>query len=225
MGNREHTWASTTINPGTTTSTPRGWQVRSRPNVFRCDTNRSPCSMCSQTACAHRHGPQATFHCTSFRSGTVPRCQTSAFSQKTIHDPHVNVFLLHVQGKRPTRTRCIDSWNRFGVSVCHPVRLDLVNRFRDPAVPESGGGRLARRSSDGRRSAISQLERSLFYCRGSGSGHLEGGPPRSLNSCCFSTRIDSSACNRKANLCFSQGRCGTRARLPRPLVERFRSTN
>ena len=43
---------------------PRGWQVRWELNILRCDHNRSPSSMCSQTAGAHRHEPPATYLCT-----------------------------------------------------------------------------------------------------------------------------------------------------------------
>ena len=43
---------------------PRGWQVRWGLNILRCDYNRSPSSMCSQTAGAHRHEPPATYSCT-----------------------------------------------------------------------------------------------------------------------------------------------------------------
>ena len=82
---------------------------------------------------------------------------------------------------------------RNGVSdfICDLVRLDLMNRVREPSVPESGGGGLARTSSDGRRSAMSHLERLESNSR---SGR---GTRGSLNSSCDSSRISSSACNRK----------------------------
>ena len=40
---------------------PRGWQVRWGLTILRCDYNRSPSSMCSQTAGAHRLEPPATY--------------------------------------------------------------------------------------------------------------------------------------------------------------------
>ena len=68
-----------------------------------------------------------------------------------------------------THTRCIDTWNRF---QCFDLRSCAIGLYdsRPRPVPESGGDGLASRSSDGRRSAIRHLDRSVSNCCRSGSG-------------------------------------------------------
>ena len=91
-----------------------------------------------------------------------------------------------------THTRCIDTWNRFSVLICDLVRLDFMIRVRGLCQSPGGGG-LASRSSDGRRSAIRHLDRSVSNC-------CRSGRAGSLKSSCDSSRISSSACNRQTIL-------------------------
>ena len=78
---------------------------------------------------------------------------------------------------------------------CFDLRSCAIGLYdsRPRPVPESRCGGLASRSSDGRRSAIRHLDRSVSNC-------CRSGRAGSLKSSCDSSRISSSACNRQTIL-------------------------
>ena len=126
-----------------------------------------------------------------------PRRQTNGFSKKNTKNKTLSMTSTSMSVCEVCRTRAQNQHvaSTLGIVkgefIGDRVRVDLMRRVRDPSVPESGGGRLARRSSDRRRRAISHLERPLSNC-------CRSGPPwrRNRREFEFQPRI-SFACNRK----------------------------